>query len=346
MTESVTIALDVMGGDHGPDSVLPAAVNRLQADLSLRLILVGDESLIHERLKALGPVPEDRMVVHHASEQVGMDEPPLQALRGKPDSSMRVGLNLLREGEAKAFVSAGNTGALVALSHFVVRMLPGIDRPAIQSTVPALKGHTHVLDLGGNVDSRAEHLLQFAVMGSVLAQELDDNARPRVGLLNVGEETIKGNRQVQAADVLLRESKLNYIGYVEGDDIYCGEVDVVVCDGFVGNVSLKTTEGVVRLMITFLKKEFQRSLYRRAAMALAAPVFKGFHHLFDPRRYNGASLLGLRHVVIKSHGSADAFAFEQAIVRAQQEAHRDLPMRIDQNIDALLTDRTEAGGDS
>ena len=346
MTESVTIALDVMGGDHGADSVLPAAVSRLKADPSLRLILVGDESLIHERLKALGSTPDSRMVVHHASEQIEMGEPPLQALRGKPDSSMRVGLNLLRDGEAQAFVSAGNTGALVALSHFVVRTLPGIDRPAIQSTVPALSGHTHVLDLGGNVDSRAEHLLQFAVMGSVLAQVLDDSARPRVGLLNVGEENIKGNRQVQAADVLLRESRLNYIGFVEGDDIYCGDVDVVVCDGFVGNISLKTTEGVVRMLITFLRKEFQRNLYRRMAMALSAPILKGFRHLFDPRRYNGASLLGLRHVVIKSHGSADAFAFEQAIVRAQQEARQDLPMRIDQNIDTLLTDRVEVGVES
>ena len=341
MTDSVTIALDVMGGDHGADSVLPAAVSQLQADPSLRLILVGDESLIRERLKGLGSLPESRMVVHHASEQIEMGEPPMQALRGKPDSSMRVGLNLLRDGEAQAFVSAGNTGALVALSHFVVRMLPGIDRPAIQSTVPSLNGHTHVLDLGGNVDSRAEHLLQFAVMGSVLAQVLDDNARPRVGLLNVGEENIKGNRQVQAADVLLRESRLNYIGFIEGDDIYCSDVDVVVCDGFVGNISLKTTEGVARMLITFLKEEFKRNLYRRLAMALSAPILKGFRRLFDPRRYNGASLLGLRHVVIKSHGSADAFAFEQAIIRARQEARRDLPMRIDQNIDTLLADRVE-----
>ena len=343
MTDTVTIALDVMGGDHGADSVLPAAVSRLRADPSLCLILVGDEILIRERLKTLPPAPEDRMILHHASEQVAMDDPPLQALRGKKDSSMRVGLNLLREGEAQAFVSAGNTGALVALSHFLVRMLPGIDRPAIQSTVPSLNGHTHVLDLGGNIDSRAEHLLQFAVMGSVLAQELDGNVRPQVGLLNVGEETIKGNRQVQAADVLLRESKLNYIGYVEGDDIYCGDVDVVVCDGFVGNILLKTTEGVARMLSTFLKEEFKSNLYRRSAMALSAPILKGFRHLVDPRRYNGASLLGLRHVVIKSHGSADAFAFEQAIARAQQEARRDLPVRIDQNIDTLLAGRTATG---
>ena len=343
MTDTVTIALDVMGGDHGADSVLPAAVSRLRADPSLCLILVGDETLIRERLKTLPPAPEDRMILHHASEQVAMDDPPLQALRGKKDSSMRVGLNLLREGEAQAFVSAGNTGALVALSHFLVRMLPGIDRPAIQSTVPSLNGHTHVLDLGGNIDSRAEHLLQFAVMGSVLAQELDGNVRPQVGLLNVGEETIKGNRQVQAADVLLRESKLNYIGYVEGDDIYCGDVDVVVCDGFVGNILLKTTEGVARMLSTFLKEEFTRNLYRRSAMALSAPILKGFRHLVDPRLYNGASLLGLRHVVIKSHGSADAFAFEQAIARAQQEARRDLPVRIDQNIDTLLAGRTATG---
>ena len=343
MTDFVTVALDVMGGDYGADVVLPAAVARLKADASLRLILIGDGTLIRERMKTLDSIPEDRMILHHASEQIAMDDPPMQALRGKKDSSMRVGLNLLRDGEAQAFVSAGNTGALVALSHFVVRMLPGIDRPAIQSTVPSLNGHTHVLDLGGNVDSRAENLLQFSVMGSVLAQEIDGNARPKVGLLNVGEETTKGNRQVQAADSLLRESGLNYIGYVEGDDIYCGDVDVVVCDGFVGNILLKTTEGVARMLITFLQEEFKRNLYRRSAMTLSAPILKGFHRLFDPRRYNGASLLGLRHVVIKSHGAADVFAFEQAIVRAQREARRDLPMRIDQHIDGLLAGRVSVG---
>ena len=341
MTAPVTVALDVMGGDYGLDSALPAAAAGLAADPALRLVLAGDERRIRPRLAELGLAESERLAVRHAPEQIAMDESPLQALRGKKDSSMRAGLELLAEDRAQAFVSAGNTGALVALSHYLVRMLPGLDRPALQATVPSLRGHTHVLDLGGNVDCRAEHLLQFAVMGSVLAHELDGSERPRVGLLNVGEEAIKGNQQVQEADALLRGADLNYAGFVEGDDIYCGAVDVVVCDGFVGNALLKTSEGAARMLSTFLMQEFKRHLGRRAVLALAAPILRGFRRRIDPRRYNGASLLGLRRVVIKSHGGADATAFGYAIARAGEEARRGLPARIDRRVDRLLPARPQ-----
>ena len=337
MTASVTIALDAMGGDHGADIVLPAALARARADASLRLILVGDASLLQDRLAALNP-PE-RVRLQHASQKIGMDEPPMQALRGKKDSSMRVGLELLRDGEAQAFVSSGNTGALVALSHHLVGMLPGIARPAIHALAPSLYGHTHLLDVGGNVDCQPERLLQFAVMGSAMARTLDANERPRVGLLNVGAEAIKGNAQVRDADDLLRASSLNYIGYVEGGDIFFGEVDVVVCDGFIGNVSIKSSTGVVRLWQTRFMQEFQRSVYGRLALLAAAPVLRRFRRRNDSRRFNGANLLGLRRVVIKSHGSADAYGFEQAILRARHAAQHDLPERIDQQLDAHFPDR-------
>ena len=332
MAKLLTIALDAMGGDHGIESVLPAAAARLKADPAVHLILVGDQAQIENRLESFQLERSDRLRVHHASEQVAMDEDPIQAMRHKKDSSIRVGLELVRQGEAQALVSAGNTGALVGLSRFVLGMLPGIRRPAIHSTVPSLNGSTHVLDLGGNVDCTAENLLQFAIMGSVLAQTLEGIERPRVGLLNVGAEAIKGNRQVREADGLLRASPLHYIGYVEGDDVYCSDIDVVVCDGFVGNVSLKTTEGVARMLSTFLREEFKCSLYRRVAMVVAAPILRGFRRRIDPRRYNGASLLGLQHVVIKSHGRADGFSFERAILRAQQEVERDLPTHIERHL--------------
>ncbi len=336
MPEDLTIALDAMGGDHGIDSVIPAAVSRIRADDSLRLILVGDESLIQQRLEVLKAAADDRLVVHHATECIGMDESPVDALRGKPDSSMRQGLNLLPEGKAQALVSSGNTGALMALSRAIVRTLPGIDRPAIETTVPSLDGRTHILDLGANVDCRAKRLLQFAVMGSVLARELEGVPEPKVGLLNVGQEAIKGNRQVQEADALLCDSGLNYVGYVEGDDIYCGAVDVVVCDGFVGNVALKTTEGVARMLGSFLRQEFKKGLTARLGLFAAAPVLRRFRRRIDPRRYDGANLLGLRHVVIKSHGGSDAFAFEQAILQAQNAVRRRVPDRIGQHIASLL----------
>jgi glycerol-3-phosphate acyltransferase PlsX len=249
-----------------------------------------------------------------------MDEAPAAALRSKKDSSMRVAVDLVDRAEAAACVSAGNTGALMAISRFVLRMLPGIDRPAIATILPTLKGHTYILDLGANVDCTPEHLLQFGVMCSELVSSLEGKSRPTVGLLNIGAEDIKGNELVKQAAELMRSSGLNFHGYVEGDDIYKGTTDIVVCDGFVGNVALKTSEGLAQMLATYLREEFSRSPYGRLAGLVATPVINAFKARVDHRRYNGASLLGLRGIVIKSHGSADAFAFEFAIRRAIEEA--------------------------
>jgi glycerol-3-phosphate acyltransferase PlsX len=268
-----------------------------------------------------------------------MDEPPAQALRLKKDSSMRVALNLVQANTAQACVSAGNTGALMATARFVLKTLAGIDRPAIITGIPSLNGHTHVLDLGANVDCKAEQLFQFAVMGSVLASAVDELENPRVGLLNVGQEAIKGNDQVKEADRLLRNSLLNYVGYVEGDAIYCGDVDVVVCDGFVGNISLKASEGVAKMVSQLVRQEFGRNPVARLSGLAARPVLRAFHNRIDPRRYNGASLVGLQGIVIKSHGGADAFSFEHAIQIARLEARKSLPQRIDKQLERLLTER-------
>lgn len=316
----VTVAIDCMGGDHGASVTVPAAVEWSRRDPACRFILVGPENPLREQLQRCGAGNDPRLAVHHASEVVAMDEPPAAALRGKKDSSMRVAIDLVKSGEAQACVSAGNTGALMAISRFVLKTLPGIDRPAIATMLPTLKGHTHILDLGANVDCSAEHLLQFAVMGSALVASVEHKPRPSVGLLNIGEEDIKGNDTVKQAAELLRASGLNFHGNVEGDDIYKGTTDVVVCDGFVGNVALKTSEGLAQMLGTYLREEFGRNLLTRAAALVAMPVLKSFKRRLDHRRYNGASLLGLRGIVIKSHGSADAYAFRHAIQHAVDEA--------------------------
>lgn len=333
-TSSITIALDAMGGDHGPPVVVPAALQALARHPELQLILVGDESTLRAALPGNDP-RLDRLHIRHASQTVGMDEPPSQALRTKKDSSMRVAINLVREEQAQACVSAGNTGALMATARYVLKTLPGIDRPAIISAIPALQGHTHMLDLGANVDCSAEHLYQFAAMGSILASAVDNIERPRVGLLNVGAEEIKGNDQVKEAARLIENSGLNYIGYVEGDDIYGDRVDVIVCDGFVGNVSLKTSEGVARMIGYYLRSEFKRTWYNRLVGLIALPVLKRLKERIDPRRYNGASLLGLQSIVIKSHGGADVTAFANAIEIAVIEVSKDVPHRIDLHLDRL-----------
>ncbi len=333
-SSSITIALDAMGGDHGPPVVVPAALRALARHPELQLILVGDESTLRTALPERDARLE-RLHIRHASQTVGMDEPPSQALRTKKDSSMRVAINLVREEQAQACVSAGNTGALMATARYVLKTLPGIDRPAIISAIPALQGHTHMLDLGANVDCSAEHLYQFAAMGSILASAVDNIEHPRVGLLNVGAEEIKGNDQVKEAARLLDNSGLNYIGYVEGDDIYGDRVDVIVCDGFVGNVSLKTSEGVARMIGYYLRSEFKRTWYNRLVGLIALPVLKRLKERIDPRRYNGASLLGLQSIVIKSHGSADETAFANAIEIAVIEVSKDVPHRIDLHLDRL-----------
>ncbi|MGI9304394.1 MAG: phosphate acyltransferase PlsX [Gammaproteobacteria bacterium] len=336
MSGGITIALDAMGGDHGAEVIVPAALAALERYDDIALVLVGDFDRLNAHLNATNKARSVRLQVAHASETVDMDEPPAQALRMKKDSSMRVAIDQVRKGKADACVSAGNTGALMAIARFVLKTLPGIDRPAICTAIPSIRGHTHMLDLGANVDCKAEHLFQFAVMGSVLVSAVDDVAEPRVGLLNVGQEAIKGNDQVREAGRLLEGSSLNYIGHVEGDDIYCGDVDVVVCDGFVGNVALKTSEGVAQMVSHYASQEFRRNLITRLGGLFAMPVLKAFRRRIDPRQYNGASLLGLQGIVIKSHGGADEVAFENAIRIARVEAKLGVPQRIDKRLEQML----------
>jgi glycerol-3-phosphate acyltransferase PlsX len=328
----VTVAIDCMGGDHGAHVTVPAALSYLAEDPQSAIVLVGRQPDIEAELARHKASPSPRLRIRHAAEVVEMDDPPATALRSKKDSSMRVAIDLVKSGEAHACVSAGNTGALMAISRFVLKTLPGIDRPAIATTLPTLKGHTCVLDLGANVDCTAEHLLQFGIMGSELVGSLDANPRPTVGLLNIGEEAIKGNEVVKQAAELLRESELNFYGNVEGDDIYKGTTDVVVCDGFVGNVALKSSEGVAQMMGTFLKLEFQRSWLTRLAALVATPVLRQFKKRVDHRRYNGATLIGLKGIVIKSHGSADSFAFGFAVRRAVEEARTGVLRHIEERM--------------
>ncbi len=341
MTVSLTLALDAMGGDHGPSVVVPAAIRYAQANPDCALILVGQESAVRACLPD-GRLPP-RVSIHHASEVVGMDEAPASALRGKKDSSMRVAINLVKDGAADACVSAGNTGALMATARFVLKTIPGVDRPAIITALPAVDGRTWVLDLGANIDSTAEHLLQFAVMGTELVNAVEGKAAPAVGLLNIGEEEIKGVDSVKQAHVLLQNSGLNYQGYVEGDDIYLREgLDIVVADGFIGNISLKSSEGVAKMIKHFLTVEFKRNLLTRLAALAAMPVLKRLTKRIDPRRYNGASLLGLRGIVVKSHGGADQFAFETAIGIARKEVEADIAARITDSVAAQLQQKASA----
>jgi glycerol-3-phosphate acyltransferase PlsX len=314
------ISVDCMGGDHGVAVTVPAAVAFARGHADTEIILVGRQADIEDCLKsqhARGP----NLRIVHADEVVTMDEPPAQALRGKRNSSMRVAINQVKEGHADACVSAGNTGALMAISRFVLKTIDGIDRPAIASVLPNQRGgFTTMLDLGANVDCTPVHLVQFAVMGSALVTVLDEKKSPSIGLLNIGEEVIKGNDVVKRAAELLRASSLNFYGNVEGDDIYKGTTDVVVCDGFVGNVVLKASEGLARLLAGMIKEEFMRSSLTKVQALLSYSVLSHFRKRVDPRNYNGASLLGLRGIVVKSHGSADTHSFECAIGRAYEEA--------------------------
>jgi glycerol-3-phosphate acyltransferase PlsX len=316
-----------MGGDHGLVVTLPASLAFLRHEADAYLLLVGRQAEIDAGLAGAGELRQ-RIEVVHADEVVGMDDPPAQALRGKRNSSMRLAINQVKDGRADAAISAGNTGALMAISRFVLKTLDGIDRPAIASALPnQTGGTTTMLDLGANVDSSAEHLLQFAVLGAALVSALEEKERPTIGLLNIGEEVIKGNEVVKQAAELLRASPLNFLGNVEGNDIYKGTTDVVVCDGFVGNVALKTSEGLAQMLAGMIREEFTRGLLSKALAALAYPVLSRFKKRVDHRRYNGAALLGLRGIVIKSHGSADAYAFEHAIRRGFEAARHDLLAR-------------------
>ncbi|MEN9904840.1 MAG: Phosphate acyltransferase [Pseudomonadota bacterium] len=322
----ITIAVDCMGGDHGPAVTLPACAAFLATHPDARLLLVGQPDALAQLPAGLDPA---RVQVVAASEVVTMDDPVEVALRRKRDSSMRVAIAQVKDGAAQAAVSAGNTGALMAIARFVLKTLDGIDRPAIATQLPNVTGGaTTVLDLGANVDCSAEHLLQFAVMGSALAVAITGKDSPTVGLLNIGEEVIKGNEVIKQAGVLLRAAAangdLNFQGNVEGNDIFKGVVDIVVCDGFVGNVALKASEGLATMISTLIKQAFSRNILTKMAAIVAYPVLSAFKRRVDHRRYNGAALLGLRGLVFKSHGSADAFAFEQALARAYDAAHNQL----------------------
>jgi glycerol-3-phosphate acyltransferase PlsX len=317
-----------MGGDHGPSVTVPAALSALQRDTDLRITLVGLKEPVQSLLNGAAASLLSRIQLREASQVVTMDEKPQEALRKKKDSSMRVAIDLVKAGAADACVSAGNTGALMATARFVLKTIEGIDRPAIISRIRARHGHTHMLDLGANAQCTAEHLFQFAVMGSVVASDMHGIARPRIGILNIGEEETKGDSVVQDAARLLSASQLNYIGFVEGDDIFSGEVDVVVTDGFTGNVALKTMEGLANMLVGALKTEYTRNPLRYVGALASWPVLRSLRKEFDPRTYNGASMVGLTGVVIKSHGSADIVSFANAIAVGLVEARKGVPTQI------------------
>lgn len=334
----IHLALDAMGGDFGPAVTVPAALAALQRHPELRLTLVGDETAI------AGLVPKgltERCQVMHAPQKVEMSDRPSIALRTKRESSMRIALDMLRDGKVDACVSAGNTGALMAIARYVLKTLPGIERPAICATMPSVNGATHVLDLGANVDSSSEELFRFAVMGSVLASSIDNRPNPRIALLNIGEEEIKGNDRVKQTAILLEQSTLNYCGFAEGNDLYSGRFDVIVCDGFVGNVALKASEGVAGMLVALAREEFSRGILSKLRALVAAPVLRRLRDRADPRRYNGASLLGLRGIVIKSHGGADTFSFGHAIDEAIMEVRKGVPEKISSVLEQLLVSQPE-----
>lgn len=333
------IALDAMGGDHGPSEIIPAALDILKKHEKVKLILVGDSDRLRQIMVSNNVKEDDRLTIHHASEIIEMYESPSSAMRNKKDSSMRVAINLVKDEVASACVSAGNTGALMAISRFVLKMLPGIDRPAICAMMPGIEGHTHILDLGANVNPNSDQLFQYAVMGAELTKAVEGIENPTIGLLNVGEEEIKGNDRVKLAGSLLSDSHLNYVGFVEGNDIYTGKVDVIVCDGFAGNIALKASEGVAQLLTLHAKNEFKKTLYGKLSAIVTMPVLAAIKRKIDPRRYNGASLLGLRGIVVKSHGSADKLSFAHAIEEAIIEVDKNVPELIIEELENIFLER-------
>jgi len=338
--DTLTLALDAMGGDFGPQVTVPASLQALERFPTLNISLFGDKNTIEQYL------PKDarflnRLSIIHCTQIVTMNCKPLSALRNRRDSSMRRALDMVHQGKAGACVSAGNTGVLMAMAKLILKTLPGIDRPALISALPTLNNKpVYMLDLGANVTCDSDTLLQFAVMGSVLAQKVDNIARPRISLLNIGEEAIKGNDVVkQTAELLKEVEQLNYQGFIEGDKIFDGTTDVIVCDGFVGNISLKTTEGVANLLIAHLQQASQSSLLMRLLSFISKPFLKKVLHKVKPDQYNGASLLGLRGIVIKSHGNADQHAFFNAIKQAVIEVEQQVPNRIQDNLESILLEK-------
>jgi phosphate acyltransferase len=335
-----TIAIDAMGGDYGPEVTIPAALLALQQEEALSLIIVGDKATLLPYLEATPAALKQRLHIHHATQRVEMDESPTLALRNKKDSSMRVSINLVEQGQAKACVSAGNTGALMAIARFVLKTLPGINRPAISALLPTHQTGRMVrlLDLGANVDVRVEHFLQFAVMGSLLAEKVDHIPNPRITLLNIGAEAGKGNAQVKKANDILSTytEALNYQGYTEGNTLFQGKTDVVICDGFAGNIALKTAEGTAQLITKAVKQAFKQNGWTQLIGLLAWPILRRVYKQLDPTYYNGASLVGLQGIVIKSHGSADIPAFTQAIHQAVIEVEQAVPQQISEQVSNLL----------
>ena len=327
-----SIAIDAMGGDYGIKVTIPASIQILQRFPEINIILVGNAVGIKRSLAKLKKSNHPRLSVLNATESVEMDESPQSALKNKKNSSMRLAINLVKSNEASACVSAGNTGALMATARFVLKMLPGIERPAIASNLPNRNGVTCMLDLGANTDSTPEQLLQFAVMGAMLTSTLTNKKNPSIGLLNIGSEDNKGNEVVKKTFELLKESHLNFYGNVEGDDIFKGTTDVVVCDGFVGNVALKTTEGVTKMFGNFLTAEYKKNWFTKIIALISLSLLKAFKRRLDPRRYNGASFLGLNGIVIKSHGGADILAFKTAIITAIEESENKVIEKIKKQI--------------
>jgi glycerol-3-phosphate acyltransferase PlsX len=335
---TIRVSIDASGGDRGIPVTVDAGIQSLAFYKDLHVIFVGDETLIKSKLKSLNFSSElqQRVSIVHASEVVSMHESPALALRNKKDSSMRIAINLVKDGKAEACISAGNTGALMAISRFVLKTIDGVDRPAIMGRMPTTNGHTHMLDLGANIDSKPKTLVQFATLGSVAVEYTENITSPSIGLLNVGEEEIKGNERIKQTSKLLKESNLNYVGFVEGDDIYKGSVDLVVCDGFEGNIALKASEGVAFLMNHYLKSAFQKNWLTKIVAIIASTVLKDFKDSINPDLYNGASFLGLKGIVIKSHGGADAFSFLQAIKEAYIEAQVVITEKISDKVSEQL----------
>ncbi len=316
-----------MSGDLGAEVVVHAANAALKEHTDIRILLVGDQTEIESHVQRIVGNHE-RLSIVHASEVVEMTDAPVDAMRRKKDSSMRVTLNQIKNGDAHACVSAGNTGALMATAKFVLKMLPGIDRPAIITELPARGGSLHMLDLGANTTCTADHLFQFAVMGSIVTEDITGIESPRVALLNIGDEDTKGHGTVKEAAAMLNASSLNYVGFIEGSQLFSGKADVVVTDGFTGNVALKTMEGTVGLAAHYLKRGFTRNIFAKLQALMAGPVLRRLRVEMDPRNYNGATLVGLNGIVIKSHGGADAYAFKHAIDTAVVEVHNQLPEQI------------------
>ena len=338
MHQKITIALDMMSGDHGVSSSVPAAIESIEKFDDIFLILVGDEDKINPLISDNIKVLEDtRYRILHTKESINMDDEIISAIRGKKKSSMRLGINAVKNKDADACVSAGNTGALMALSKIILKTIPGIDRPAICGSLPAKSGQFHMLDLGANVECNAKHLYQFSLMGSALVQSLELNNKPVIGLLNIGSEEFKGNDTIKSAGQLISKSNLNYAGFVEGDDMFSGKFDVVVADGFAGNIALKSIEGVAKVISHFIKTEFTKNMFTKLSALISLPVLKSVKQRVDPREYNGASLVGLQGVVVKSHGGADSYAFSQAINTAYYEVKNELLNKIESLIQTELS---------